>query len=668
VRGSSVKRGLVLLLVTILAGLKSQAVAMSPRHWVSFGPDGGPMASLAVDPFDPATVYAGSAFGAAYKSWNGSARWHPMRAGLPDVGFGAMAVDPFDQDTLYAGTEGEGVFKSSDGGASWTEADTGIPHRLRFVSDLVVDPSSPGTLYAAVGEDEYAAGSLFASTDAAANWAPVTLPGVARALAVDPTDPSRIFAGIWRSEDRGATWSIMTFDDGCQCGTPTAFAFDPDDSGVMFAGLDQGLIYEGSVQRSVDHGVTWDEVLSTDPVESMAAAEGTGGTPSALYVGTGQYATGQVHKSIDGGDTWSTVSAGLPTGQVLALAVDPYRPTTLYAALSDGGVSKTTDAGTEWRISNAGLNEEFIHALAVGTSNPSIVYAGTDVYLSGNGIHRGSRHGRRWGPISPGHTYDGAVKAIAVDPTDPNRLFVGMNDYCDACDHGAVEVSIDGGLTWTDVSPDDGPVEDVAIDPFDQDTVFTASVFSNTGMYRSFDGGATWEGAGPDVSYVTALEMDPSTQGVLYAGTADVGVYKSTDGGTTWLGTGLPPVSVTDLALNPSDPPVLYATAFPGSVWRTDDGGQTWVEIDDQLPDGFFYEAVAVDPLDANHAFVGTFGAGVYETTDGGATWSSLSDGLGDLWVAALAVDATGRFLYAGTGGPAPYGPGGDGVFQVGLG
>jgi photosystem II stability/assembly factor-like uncharacterized protein len=626
------------------------------------------MASLAVDPNDPTIVYAGSSFGAGYKSWNGGIRWHPMRGGLPDVGFGALAVDPLDPNIVYAGTEGEGLFKSADGGATWTEANAGIPDDLRFVPDLVIDPSSPATLYAAVGDDVYSEGSLYVSTDGATMWSPATLSGFAAPIALDPADPSRIFAGISRSDDGGATWSIMTFEDSCQCGTPRAFAFDPDDADVMFAGLDQGLIYRGSVQRSVDHGVTWDEVLSTDPVKSMAAAKGSGGSPSALYVGTGQYATGQVHRSIDGGASWSAVSAGLPTGQVLALAVAPSGAEVLYAASSDGGVSMTTNDGSEWTPRSAGLREEMIRSLAVSPSDPSIVYAGTDVYLSGNGVHQGKRRGRRWGPISSGHTYDGPVKAIAVDPTDRNRLFVAMNDYCDGCDNGAIELSTDGGKTWVDVSPSNGAVEDVAIDPFDPNTVFVASVFSPTGLYKSTDGGQSWTDAGFDVSYVTDLAMDPSTPGVAYAGTAGVGVYKTVDGGATWLGTGLPAVFVTDLAVSPSNPSVVYAGATSsGGVWRSANGGSTWSEVGGPLPDGFVVRAVVVDPRDADHVFVAPFGAGVYETEDGGATWSAMNDGLGDLWVWTLALDTGGSMLYAGTGGLSPsLGPG-DGVFQIRL-
>jgi photosystem II stability/assembly factor-like uncharacterized protein len=638
------------------------------NQWVSFGPDGGPMSALAVDPSDPTIVYAGSEAGAAYKSWTSGARWQRLEGGLPELGFGALAIDPVAPETLYAGTGGSGIYKTVDGGFTWADSNLGIPQDLRFVFDLAVDPSTPRRLYVLVGDDGYGGGALFVSTDGAATWGPSSLPGGGTVVAVDPADPEHVYVGGWRSDDGGATWSAMTWDDQCTCGIVRGFAFDGGTPGVIFAGLDQGLIYRGSVQRSHDWGATWGEVLGTDPVESIATSPAAATTPAAVYVGTGQYADGQVYRSIDGGDTWSSASAGLPTGQVKALAPSPIAPDVLYAASVDGGVSLTRDGGLTWSLRNHGLDEETIHALAVSPSHPSIVYAGTDVYLSGNGVHRGSRAGRRWGPTSPGLTYDGPVKAIAVDPTDPDLIFVAVNDYCDACDEGAIDLSMDGGETWVDVSPDTGPMEDVAIDPFDSNTVYVAAVSSPTGMYKSVDGGLTWENSGFDDSYVTALAMDPTTPGVIHAGTAADGVYTSTDGGASWRGSGLPAVFVNDLAVSPTNPSVIYASSRGDTrVWRTIDGGSTWSPVDDDIPEGVAVWGLAVDPLDPDHVFVGTEGAGVYATTDAGATWSALNEGLGNLSVFTLAIDPRGRVLYAGTGPFSFQGPG-HGVYQLRLG
>jgi photosystem II stability/assembly factor-like uncharacterized protein len=450
----------VVCVAALVAASISQAVARGEAsapsasgRWVSLGPDGGPVLALAIDPTDPTVIDAGSQLGTVYKSENGGARWHPLGGGLPGGGIGALAIDPIAPNTVYAGTWREGVFKSTDAGATWVEANTGLPEEDLAVSALVVDPSDPSTLYVSVSTSIYWEGTVYRSTDGATTWSDAGFPGPAKAIAVDSADPSRIYAGHFRSQDGGATWTRMVFDDHCDCGKPTAFALDPTTPGVLFAALDQGLIYSGSVQRTTDDGATWEEVLSTDPVVSLVSAPSSSTGPSALYAGTGQYAPGHVHKSVDGGMSWLVASNGLPTGEVRSLAVDPRDPQHVYAGSIEGGVSETRDGAASWRLRNRGFREEGIVALAVSPSTPSTIYAGTNVGGSGNGVHRGVRRGTRWGPIQPGGlTDEERVSAIAVDPLDPNTLLVGTHHGCD-CDNGSVDLSTDGGLTWREVSP-----------------------------------------------------------------------------------------------------------------------------------------------------------------------------------------------------------------------
>src|SRR5262249_55058760 len=148
--------------------------------------------ALALDPYTtPTTIYAGRSFAGVYRSADGGTRW---KAVLPDVGVSALVIDPSTPGTLYAAASG--VFKSTDGAASWVNSGAldGI-----FVYALAIDPSLPGTLYA--GTFDY---GVFKSTDGAARWQAVNtgLPGVpgdtrVYALAIDPSTPRRLYAGTF---------------------------------------------------------------------------------------------------------------------------------------------------------------------------------------------------------------------------------------------------------------------------------------------------------------------------------------------------------------------------------------------------------------------------------------------------------------------------------------
>src|SRR5262249_50560370 len=137
-------------------------------------------------------------------------------------------------------------------------------------------------------------------------------------------------------------------------------------------------------------------------------------TPTTLFVGTIEgcnfaRCSGSVFRSTDGGDTWSA-AAPLPCGNtaVNALAVNPNIPTTFYAAPVGGRscpIFKTTDAGATWNA--AGLaNHNDVFALAIDPVRPSTIYAGTNV-----GVFRSADAGATGNPLNTGLT-DMNVRAI----------------------------------------------------------------------------------------------------------------------------------------------------------------------------------------------------------------------------------------------------------------
>src|SRR5206468_3734344 len=147
-------------------------------------------------------------------------------------------------------------------------------------------------------------------------------------------------------------------------------------------------------------------------------------TPSTLYAGT--YGGG-VYKSTSGGAGWSAVNTGLPyyygryyfRPYVTALAIDPQTPTTLYAGTGGSGVFKSTDGGASWSAVNTGLpysgpsytpHYSYVPALAIDPQTPATLYAGT----SGSGVFKSTDGGASWNAVNTGLPNYPYVLTVAI--------------------------------------------------------------------------------------------------------------------------------------------------------------------------------------------------------------------------------------------------------------
>ncbi|HET7815366.1 MAG TPA: hypothetical protein VFL13_13450, partial [Candidatus Baltobacteraceae bacterium] len=228
--------------------------------------------------------------------------------------------------------------------------------------------------------------------------------------------------------------------------------------------------------------------------------------------------------------------------------------------------------------------------------------------------------------------------------------------------------SNDGGATWQHLGLDaSGSVARIAIDPKDPQRVFVAvsgdfyHPNAERGVFRTLDGGKTWEkvlSAG-DRTGASGLAMDPSDSNHLFAGLweawrtpyhlnsggKDDGLYESTDGGTHWTrrtGAGLPAGTMgrIDVRFAPSNPKRVFALieSESGTLWRSDDGGKTFALVNkshgiDQRP--FYFTTMSVDPNDENHVFF--MSVQMWESVDGGKTAHTLRGTRGgdyhSLWI-----------------------------------
>lgn len=300
---------------------------------------------LAVDPQDPSTVYAATAAG-AFVSTDGAQTWAPANTGISSDGFVlATASDPADPNIVYAGTQG-GFWRSSDGGATWQYSESGLAANSTRVNSITVDPTDPSTVYIHSFWTGY-----FVSHDAGLTWAALSAPiGDSDApVVVDPTNSQHlVIAGGYGMED--STDGGQTFTDHVICCNTssdnglqnfTRVALDPTDPSTVYAGGRDG------VWRSLDGGLHWARILYTgDPAGNSGDAQIMAvdpEQPNTIYYARKWQ---DLWISNDGGETWRDIPA-----QSLSLVLDSSTtPTTAYLTQSMGGLDtlRSTDQGMTW--------------------------------------------------------------------------------------------------------------------------------------------------------------------------------------------------------------------------------------------------------------------------------------------------------------------------------
>ncbi|HET7451657.1 MAG TPA: hypothetical protein VFL12_02865, partial [Thermoanaerobaculia bacterium] len=113
------------LAVLAILGAAALPARAAVHAWSSNGPFGGPITGLAIDPSNPARLWAVSFNGGVFRSVDAGAHWTPSIDGLADLTVNVIAVDPLHASNLLVGTQ-EGIFRSTDGGSHWTAGNTGL--------------------------------------------------------------------------------------------------------------------------------------------------------------------------------------------------------------------------------------------------------------------------------------------------------------------------------------------------------------------------------------------------------------------------------------------------------------------------------------------------------------------------------------------------------------
>ncbi len=391
------------------------------RTWAPDGLTGATIDALTMDPGSGA-IYATTGNGSAvFQTTDGGESWQSAPANL--AWFGTV-TDPNDPATVYA-TTNDGIVKSVDRGNTWATADNGFV--ATRISSLALAAGSPATLYAGTAGT---AAPVFKSTDRGRTWQAETA-GLGNApvntLAVDPQHKRTLYAvqgrGLFKSSDAGVHWSLVPItlpSKGVQ-----AIAIDPQHTRTIYVADCGGTCSAGAVQKTGDGGASWRPITGIPwAVQSLAINPQH---PDTVFAGT---ARGGIFRSTDAGSSWQRVAIapGVPAAKshldfpytVVAIAIDPLNPATIYAASRTGGIIKTSDGGQTWAKANAGLTNRDMYALAVDPRNPQILFASTE-----GGVFRSNNTGESWQPYGRGLPA-GGVAAFAIDPAS-RTLYAGTN-------------------------------------------------------------------------------------------------------------------------------------------------------------------------------------------------------------------------------------------------
>ncbi len=468
-----------------------------------------------------------------------------------------------------------GLWRSTDEGTTWAQVHPALTDRG---TQLRVHPAYPHVVLGIRGQ------MLWRSTDAGATWQQLSLPPGILYDACPFGALNDLLAwtsqGAFRSSDGGASWEALS----------TPFSPQPVRSLAVTAGVEPQLCL------LLPDGVYW----STDGVNWRATTL-PGSLPRALFASVNAIAAiapgGLLVLRADG--TWQTVYSGytdhitvlLPLGPDRILVgsegrgIELYRwtPQPQWQALRTGmdappirwllspgsQLVVAGPSGIFWSSTDLfGLDNISLALPTPGTITAVAASSDGIVVATSRGLYRYVRSTGQWQTLTESLPAVGTIIAIGVTPGGDTLLL--------SSDLGELLRSLDGGVTWEELSPSFrfGQLRAVR---------HTFYAFGEDGIFRSTDAGQHWEAL---TSYpgrgCYRLLIHPADERVLLASSALPGsrsgkLYRSTDGGQSWQE--LPAADLLNRGLSTiagGAPSIWYAGTLEGEVFRSTDGGLTW--------------------------------------------------------------------------------------------
>ncbi len=676
--------------------------------WRAVGPrmQGGRIEAIAVDPSRPSTIYAGAGAGNLWKSVNNGTTWTPIFEKESAFSIGDIAVSASHSNVVWVGTgevlmarssyAGTGVFKSTDAGATWTNMGLTDSHHI---AQVVIHPTDPNRVWvAAIGHlysDNQERG-IYRTIDGGATWQRTLFVNDrtgAIDVVIDPSDPNVLYAAMWersrkawghttngpgsglfKSEDAGATWRRAT------SGLPTGpdvgrigLAIAPSNPRVVYALVDNYAVAPaaparigGEIYRSDDRGATWRKV-NQEPVAAgydFCLIQVAPDNENVLYLPNNRFMTSE-----DGGRTFRQIEGTLvhllPHGsRVLHLDhhelwINPDQGDHMLLG-NDGGLHLTYDRGRSWlHINNLPIGE--FYAVTVDMDSPYNIYGGTqdNAALFGSSAQTlADDRGDEWTHVYLDRWGGGDSYFTYRDPLDTDLI------YYEHQQGDLRRKRMSTGETASIRPPDipgEPPLRSNWMTPFfpSRDATRTprAMYYGANRLFRSLDRGDRWTPISPDLTSnparqgnvpwgtLTTVSESPLQPGLLYAGADDGYLHVTKDDGKTWtrIDKGLPDRWMTRVVASRHDAATVYVSLsgyrydeFDAYVYVSRDFGATWTPMSANLPQEPV-NVIAEDPSQAGVLYVGT-DTGVFASIDGGRVWHALCANLPTIPVYDLVV------------------------------
>jgi len=498
------------------------------RNWETLpAMHGKSIRALAMHKGDSKVVVVGALDG-VYRSKDGGDTWERLSpAHSADIkNIESIAVDPKDPNTVYAGTW-HLAWKTSDAGANWQHINKGMIDDSDVFS-VIVDHDNPSVVFASACSGIYRSengGNLFTKIQGIPFSARRT-----RVLKQDPANENIIYAGttegLWKSTDLGKVWKRVSDPEV----VVNDVLIDPRDSRRVLLATDRS-----GVMASTDGASTWTTSNHGYAHRYVSAILADNKDASTLYVGVvNDREYGGVFHSNDAGQHWSQKAAGLGGKDVFALK---QAPSGMLVAGTNHGMYALERNASEWHPMNVLLLEstlktprQGLHKAVTTTafqqsqleSRVNDLELGSDRWLAATttGIYSSTDQGKTW----KGGEILAQIDFVAVRAEGSTVV---------AATRSSVLVSNNSGATWklAGLPSYVVSIRGAAIAPDGQ-----FIIASREGAFRSADGGATWEhvGNGLPGKDITSVSFDPTHKRLLATSDATGVIFESRDGGRSW--------------------------------------------------------------------------------------------------------------------------------------
>ena len=568
--------------------------------WTNVGlPDSNHIGRIVIDPNNPDRVFVaatGQLYGknverGIYRTTNAGGNWERVLFTTDSTSAIDVAMNVANTNIIYAamwertrkpfqrdfGGVSSALHRSTDGGTTWTELGTAnglpAPDAKTGRIGIAVSESNPSTVYAryTTNETTNVFNGLYKSTDNGDNWTLVTSAGALSLIdghsgwyfgnvRVNPTNANEVYIlglEMAKSTDGGMSWQILSG----MHNDHHALDFSRTNSNFILAGND------GGANLSINGGNGWMHFTNL-PITQFYKIEVDYQHPERLYGGSQD--NGTIRTLTGDQKAWRLIHGG----DGFYVNVDPIDNSYVYAEAQYGDLSRATDGGVAFENATVGINSND----RINWNAPVILspFSPDKMFYGSNRLYTSTR-AVSWTPISPDLTDGpkpsgimavGTLTAIAASYNNLDVIYTGSDD-------GNVNVTFDGGTTWTNIS------------------------------------------AGLPDQYITSIAMVPNNDMIAYVTLSGFKylnytprVFKTTDGGQNWtdISSNLPNIPVNGIITYPAENILFVATDL--NVWFSQDDGANWTVLGNNLPFTVVMDLKFHAPTKTLYA--GTYGRGMY--------------------------------------------------------